>query len=651
MTVSDTDGSSTGNGANAGAAASSGVPSAGNAPGPIADGRWGELDQHLFNEGRHWRLWQHLGSHPLAGSTSGTWFAVWAPDARAVSVIGDFNHYVRGSDSLNPVGSTGVWSGFVATATIGQTYKYAITTSDGSELDKADPMAQATEVPPRTASVITASTYQWSDRTWMADKVTSNPWKSQISIYEVHLASWKHLSSYGEMAEELATYVKDLGFTHVELLPVAEHPFGGSWGYQVSSYFAPTSRFGSPDDFRAFVDVLHANGIGVIVDWVPAHFPKDEWSLGRFDGTALYEHADPRQGEHPDWGTYVFNYGRHEVSNFLVANALYWLEEFHVDGLRVDAVASMLYLDYSRNDGEWIPNEHGGRENTAAVRFLRELNTVVHAEHPGVLMIAEESTAWPSVSRPVDAGGLGFGFKWNMGWMHDTLQYFSKESVHRQYHHHDLTFGLLYAFTENFMLPLSHDEVVHGKGSLIGRMPGDPWQKRANLRALFGWMWAHPGKQLLFMGGELGQWSEWNADSSLDWWLLDDPAHRGIQNLLRDLNAVQHAHRALVTRDFEPEGFGWLVGDDAEGNVIAFVRWDDDGGGRPVVCVANLSPVVRTDYALALPRGGTWQEILNTDAEIYGGSGVGNGGWIHADDLGRVAITLPPLAVLYFLST
>ena len=385
----------------------------------------------------------------------------------------------------------------------------------------------------------------------------------------------------------------------------------------------------------------------MIVDWVPAHFPKDDWSLGRFDGTALYEHADPRQGEHPDWGTLVFNYGRHEVRNFLIANALFWLEEFHVDGLRVDAVASMLYLDYSRESGEWVPNEHGGRENLAAVQFLRELNTEVHARHPGVLMIAEESTAWPAVSRPVDAGGLGFGFKWNMGWMHDTLEYFSKESVHRQYHHHDLTFGLLYAFTENFVLPLSHDEVVHGKGSLIAKMPGDDWQKRANLRALYAWTWAHPGKQLLFMGGEFGQWAEWNADAQLDWWLLDDPGHSGIRDLIRDLNRAQREHPALFERDFEPEGFGWLLNEDAQSNVIAFVRWGSSDRARPIVCVANLSPVVRVDFPITFPQGGAWTELVNSDAHTYGGSGVGNNGWVDANGLGRAALTLPPLAVLW----
>jgi 1,4-alpha-glucan branching enzyme len=615
-----------------------------------SDPRWGELDQHLFNEGTHWRLWERLGAHPEP--TGGCWFAVWAPNADAVDVVGDFNSYVHGANELEPMGSTGVWTGFVENAEIGHTYKYAVTAQWGEVVEKADPLAQATEVPPRTASVITQSTHVWHDDAWQAAHANGNPWKQQVSIYEVHMASWRGAKLYPELAAELAEYVKGLGFTHVELMPVAEHPYGPSWGYQVTSYFAPTARFGSPDDFRVFVDTMHANGIGVIVDWVPAHFPKDRFSLGRFDGTALYEHADPRQGEHPDWGTYVFNYSRTEVRNFLIANALYWLEEFHIDGLRVDAVASMLYLDYSREVGEWIPNEHGGRENLGAVQFLRELNTVVHREHPGVLMIAEESTAWPSVSRPVDAGGLGFGFKWNMGWMHDTLQYFAKEPIHRQYHHHDLTFGLLYAFTENFVLPLSHDEVVHGKGSLIGRMPGDDWQKRANLRALYGWMWAHPGKQLLFMGGEFGQWSEWNADNALDWWLLNDPAHAGMQRLVGDLNRMQAELPALYSSDFDPEGFGWLAGD-AESNVVAFVRWpigESVNAAKAVVCIANLAPVIRDGYPITLPRGGSWREAVNSDATIYGGSGVGNAGWVHADDLGRTTLTLPPLSIVWLVA-
>ncbi len=612
------------------------------------DPRWADLDRYLFSEGRHLRLWEHLGAHVgERDGVEGVWFAVWAPSASRVSVVGDFNGFDRGAAPLQPVGSTGVWSGFVVGATAGQCYKFAVTAQNGAVSEKADPMARATEVPPHTASVINASAHQWADAEWMAARPASSPWSQQMSIYEVHLPSWRGPKTYREFAHELAGHVKYLGFTHVELLPVAEHPYGPSWGYQVTSYFAPTSRFGTPDDFRYLVDHLHAEGIGVIVDWVPAHFPKDSWALAKFDGTALYEHADPRQGEQPDWGTLVFNFGRTEVRNFLIANALYWFEEFHVDGLRVDAVASMLYLDYSRKDGEWIPNQYGGRENLEAVSFMKELNTEVHAHHPGVLMIAEESTAWPSVSRPVDSGGLGFGFKWNMGWMHDTLQYFAREPVHRQHHHSELTFGLLYAFTENFVLPLSHDEVVHGKGSILTRMPGDPWQRRANVRALYTWMFAHPGKQLLFMGGEFAQWSEWNSEGQLDWWLLDDPAHAGVMELVRALHEQQRAHPALWERDFEPEGFGWIVADDAANNVFAFGRWGSSAHTEPVVCIANLSPVPRYEHGLTLPAGGSWREVVNSDALEFGGSGVGNGGWVSADSLGRASVTLPPLGVVW----
>ena len=612
------------------------------------DPRWAELDRYLFSEGRHLKLWDHLGAHvgEFAG-LAGVWFSVWAPSAAAVAVVGDFNGFDRSADPMHAIGSTGIWSAFVAAAHLGQCYKYAVTTQSGHVSDKADPIARATEVPPRTASVITDSSHEWADAAWIAARATASPWREPMSIYEVHLPSWRGPKNYRDFAHELAGHVKYLGFTHVELLPVAEHPYGPSWGYQVSSYFAPTSRFGTPDDFRYLVDHLHAEGIGVIVDWVPAHFPKDEWALAKFDGTALYEHADPRQGEQPDWGTLVFNFGRTEVRNFLIANALYWLDEFHIDGLRVDAVASMLYLDYSRKDGEWIPNEFGGRENLEAVSFMRELNTEVHAQHPGVLMIAEESTAWPSVSRPVDSGGLGFGFKWNMGWMHDTLQYFAREPIHRQHHHSELTFGLLYAFTENFVLPLSHDEVVHGKGSIVTRMPGDAWQRRANVRALYTWMFAHPGKQLLFMGGEFAQWSEWNSEGQLDWWLLDDPAHAGVMELVRCLHLEQRAHPALWERDFEPEGFGWIVADDAANNVFAFGRFGSSPQSKPVVCIANLSPVPRYEHGLTLPAGGTWRELINSDATEFGGSGIGNGGWVHADSLGRASLTLPPLGVLW----
>ena len=603
------------------------------------------VTQHLFNEGRLYQLWNHLGAHVCGGGR--VEFSVWAPTASRVSVIGSFNDFEHGANPLTPIGSTGVWSGTVR-ANIGDLYKFAVTDGQGHTREKADPMALRAEVPPRTASIVEGpSTSSWTDDAWVSERSAANPWNSRISIYEVHLGSWRQ-GDYRSLAVELVEYVLSMGFTHIELLPIAEHPFGGSWGYQVSSYYAPTSRFGSPDDFRWFVDYCHSRRVGVILDWVPAHFPKDEFSLGRFDGTALYEHADRRQGEHPDWGTFIFNLGRNEVRNFLISNALYWFSEFHIDGLRVDAVASMLYLDYSRQEGDWIPNHFGGRENLESVTFLQELNREVHSAHPGVLMIAEESTAWPGVSRPTDSGGLGFGFKWNMGWMHDTLQYFSQDPIYRQYHHDSLTFGLLYAYTENFVLPLSHDEVVHGKGSLLAKMPGDEWQKRANLRSLYGWMWAHPGKQLLFMGSEFGQPGEWNADYSLDWGVAEHPAHRAISDLVAACNRVQADHPALYEKDFSPEGFGWLH-HDAHSNVLAFVRWASQPTASPVVCIANFSPVVRQSYEITLPRGGNWREVLNTDADSFGGSNVGNNGSIHADALGRASLTLPPIAVLWFV--
>ncbi|HWI02458.1 MAG TPA: 1,4-alpha-glucan branching protein GlgB, partial [Acidimicrobiales bacterium] len=503
---------------------------------------------------------------------------------------------------MRRIGSSGVWELFLPGIGHGSRYKYEILTGSGHLTLKADPLAVATEAPPATASVVFESSYEWGDTDWLQRRREANPWTQPMSVYECHLASWRHVPeegdrplTYRELAEQLPSYLTEMGFTHVEFLPVAEHPFGGSWGYQVTSYYAPTARFGTPDDFRFLVDALHQAGIGVIVDWVPAHFPKDAFALARFDGTALYEHEDPRQGEHPDWGTLVFNFGRHEVSNFLLANALYWIEELHVDGLRVDAVASMLYLDYSRKEGEWVPNKFGGRENLEAVEFLRQLNTVVHSEHPGVLTIAEESTSWPGVSRPVYVGGLGFGFKWNMGWMHDTLTYFSKEPVHRRHHHSQLTFGLLYAFSENFVLPISHDEVVHGKGSLINKMPGDKGARVANLRALLAWMWAHPGKQLLFMGCEIGQEREWSHDRSLDWDLLGDTSHRGIQDLVRELNRIYRDEPALWELDFTPEGFRWLEPNDAANNVLAFARLSRDGE-RTLVCVCNLAPTPRERY-------------------------------------------------------
>jgi 1,4-alpha-glucan branching enzyme len=619
----------------------------------------GELDVYLIGEGRHEQLWEVLGAHHrVHEGVAGTAFAVWAPAARAVRVVGDFNLWDGRLHPMRTMGSSGVWELFVPGAEVGARYKFEIVGADGRLRLKADPMARFAEVPPGTASIITESSYEWNDDEWMARRANTDPINQRVSTYEVHLGSWRHNVeedrplTYRELAEQLPDYVADLGFTHVELMPVAEHPFGGSWGYQVSSYYAPTSRFGTPDDFRALVDALHARGIGVIVDWVPAHFPKDEWALARFDGTALYEHADPRQGEHPDWGTLVFNFGRHEVRNFLLANALYWIEEFHIDGLRVDAVASMLYLDYSRNDGEWVPNEFGGRENLEAIHFLQEVNTVVYGRCPGAVTIAEESTAFPGVSRPVYLGGLGFAFKWNMGWMHDTLAYFEHDPVYRRYHHHDLTFGLVYAWSENFVLPLSHDEVVHLKGSLLHKMPGDRWQKFANLRALYAWMWAHPGKQLLFMGGEFAQDTEWSESRSLDWHLLDDPLHRGVQSLMRSLNAVEAQEPALHATDFAPEGFRWIDANDSDQSVYSFLRYDASGGGRPVACVANLTPVPRHGYRLGLPQPGRWVEILNSDAQEFGGGGIGNGE-VWTDDVQwhghaqSVALTVPPLGVIW----
>lgn len=622
----------------------------------------GELDLYLFGQGRHEHLWRMMGAHPrMHQGTKGVSFAVWAPNARSVRVAGEFNFWQARIHPMRRLGSSGVWELFIPGLEPGMKYKFEILEHSGRTMQRADPFAFATEVPPRTGSVIYESKYKWNDEEWMAKRAQTDLHHGPFSVYEVHLGSWRRKGedggeylSYLELAEQLPKYVKEMGFTHVELMPVAEHPFGGSWGYQVSSYYAPTSRFGSVDDFKAMVDAFHAEGIGVIVDWVPAHFPKDEWALARFDGTALYEHDDPRKGEHPDWGTLVFNFSRHEVRNFLLANALYWIEEMHIDGLRVDAVASMLYLDYSRNEGEWVPNEFGGRENLEAVSFLKETNETVYRLHPGVVTIAEESTAWTGVSRPTYLGGLGFGYKWNMGWMHDSLEYFSKEPIHRRYHHNDLTFSLVYAWTENFMLPLSHDEVVHGKGSLINKMPGDRWQKHANLRALYGWMWAHPGKQLLFMGGEIAQYDEWSHDKSLDWHLLEYPEHSGTQTLVRDMNAIYRDTQALWDRDFTDEGFRWIDASDIEQNVVSFLRKTADGS-KHLVCVANLSPVPRYGYRIGMPHAGGWREVLNTDAEVYGGSDVGNGGHVEAKEEGwhglpAVAeLTLPPLGVLWLV--
>ena len=618
--------------------------------------RLGDIDLHLVGEGRHERVYEKLGAHV---TDEGTAFAVWAPNATKVSVVGEWNDWDGRVSPMEQQGSSGIWEAVVPDAGEGALYRFELTTRDGNLLLKSDPYAFATEKPPGNASRVFRSRHEWRDDEWMQQRRTSAPFAEPMSIYEVHLGSWRRTLGnetldYRELAVQLGTYAKDLGFTHVELLPVMEHPYSGSWGYQVTGYFAPTARFGDPDDFRGFVDELHRQGVGVILDWVPAHFPRDEWALARFDGTALYEHEDPRRGAHPDWGTLVFNYGRNEVRNFLLANALYWLREFHADGLRVDAVASMLYLDYSRREGEWVPNEFGGREDLDAVTFLQQLNELVHGREPGIVSAAEESTAWPGVSRPVYLGGLGFGFKWNMGWMHDTLDYFQRDAIHRRFHHHQLTFSLVYAFSENFILPLSHDEVVHGKRSLAEKMPGDRWQKLANLRALYAYMWAHPGKQVLFMGGELAQWKEWDAETSLDWHLLEEADHHGVQSLVRDLNRVYRETQALWEDDFEPSGFRWLEPNDSAANVVAFARIGKDPK-RPLVCVCNLSPVPRYGYRLGMPLRGRWREALNTDSAYYGGTGEGNLGEVKAeavpwhDQPFSAELTLPPLGVVWLV--
>ncbi len=624
----------------------------------------GELDLHLAGEGRHERLWDRLGAHrrELEGVT-GAAFAVWAPNAAAVSLVGDFNDWDGRLHPMRSLGGSGIWELFVPGIEEGARYKYAVRDRGGGFTLKADPYAAATEVPPANASIVFQSAHHWKDDEWLERRRATDALAGPMSIYEVHLGSWRRnpLESsrsltYDELADELAAYANDLGFTHVELLPVMEHPYSGSWGYQVTGFFAPTSRFGSPDDFRRFVDRLHGHGLGVLLDWVPGHFPRDDWALARFDGTAVYEHADPRRGAHPDWGTLVFNHGRAEVRNFLLANALYWLEEFHVDGLRVDAVASMLYLDYSRREGEWLPNRFGGREDLDAVSFLKELNEVVHGREPGVVSAAEESTAWPGVSRPTYLGGLGFGLKWNMGWMHDTLDYLQRDPVYRRFHHHQLTFSLMYAFSENFILPLSHDEVVHGKGSLLQKMPGDRWQQLANLRALYAYMWAHPGKKLLFMGGELAQEREWDVEGSLEWHLLERPEHAGVRSLVRDLNRLYRSEPALWEIDFDPSGFRWLEANDAANNVVAFAR-QGLGDTRPVVCVCNFSPVPQHGYRVGMPRAGRWQELLNTDSSHYGGSDVGSGGFVEAEGVAwhdqpfSAEVTLPPLGVVWLVPT
>ncbi len=624
----------------------------------MTDHTIGELDVHLINEGRHEQLWDVLGAHVVAG---GTTFRVWAPSALEVQVRGDFNSWDGSRNQLTQVATSGVWEAYVPGVGSGESYKFHIRGIDGEWRDKADPMAYYTEVPPATASRVFASTHTWTDDEWMDERRSGQNSAAQpMSVYEVHLGSWrKHPGAgpytYDELAEHLTAYVVEMGFTHVELLPVMEHPFGGSWGYQVTSYYAPTSRFGDPDGFRRLVEALHNAGIGVIVDWVPAHFPKDEFALARFDGSALYEDPNPSRGEHPDWGTLVFDFGRKEVRNFLVANALYWLEEFHVDGIRVDAVASMLYLDYSREEGQWQPNVRGGRENLEAVNFLQELNGTIYKRVPGAMTIAEESTSWPGVTQPTSADGLGFGFKWNMGWMHDSLEYVGRDPIHRSYHHHQLTFSMVYAFSENYVLPISHDEVVHGKGSLLRKMPGDRWQQLANVRAFLSWQWAHPGKQLLFMGQEFAQDQEWAEQRELDWGLLQDQGHAGVQRLVADLNSVYLDTPALWSQDTQPEGFSWVDADDAAHNTVAFVRWGPTGAA-PVVCVTNFAAIPHEGYLLGLPFAGEWVEMINTDAEIYGGSGVGNLGTVtahetpHAGQPASARVRVPPLGTLWLTS-
>lgn len=618
----------------------------------------GEMDIYLIREGRHETLWTVLGSRVREysgqlGEVTGVSFAVWAPNAQAVRVVGDFNYWDGTGSAMRSLGDSGVWELFIPGVEVGARYKYEICGPDGSWMQKADPMARATEIPPATASVVTDQFHQWSDDEWMEQRAKGNPQDGPMSIYELHVGSWKQGLGYRGLAEELIPYLKEMGFTHVELMPVAEHPFGGSWGYQVTSYYAPTSRFGTPDDFRYLIDQLHQAGIGVILDWVPAHFPKDSWALARFDGTALYEDPDPLRGEHPDWGTLVFNFGRREVRNFLVANALYWLEDFHIDGLRVDAVASMLYLDYSRQDGQWRPNQYGGREHLEAIQFLQETNATAYRRNPGIVMIAEESTAWPGVTAPTSGGGLGFGLKWNMGWMNDTLRYCQEDPVNRRWHHGELTFSLVYAFSENFVLPISHDEVVHGKGSLISKMPGDKWRKLAGVRSLFAYQWSHPGKQLLFMGQEFAQESEWSESYSLDWWLLDDEGHRGINRLVARLNELYTTSPALWDDNFT--GYEWIEAGDADHNVISYIRKGINAEGETdmLVCVSNFGGNPHEGYRVGLPFAGRWEEVLNTDAEIYGGSGVGNMGEVYAEDVpwnGRPSsaqLRIPPLGAIW----
>jgi 1,4-alpha-glucan branching enzyme len=621
----------------------------------------GEGDLYLFGKGDERKIYEKLGAHlRVIDGVPGTSFAVWAPNAQRISVVGDFNNWDGRFNPMRLLGASGVWEIFIPGVGEGAHYKFEIRDAHGNIALKTDPFGFFFEVPPKNAAIVwNTNKFKWTDDAWIKSRGERDALRSPISIYEVHIGSWRKKTateswSYRELAEPLILYLKRMGFTHVEFLPVAEHAYYPSWGYQVTGFFAPTSRYGTPDDFQFLVNALHEAGVGVIIDWVPAHFPRDEWALAKFDGTALFEHEDPRRGAHQDWGTLIFNYGRHEVSNFLVANALYWCERFHVDGLRVDAVASMLYLDYSRKEGEWLPNQYGGRENLEAIEFLRKFNHICHMEFPGILTIAEESTAWPQVTRPPYIGGLGFSFKWNMGWMHDTLNYFSLDPVYRKYHQNDLTFAMLYHFHENFILPLSHDEVVHGKGALHRRMPGDDWQKFANLRTLLGYQWLFPGKKLLFMGGEIGQNNEWNENGEIDWWLLDaGPFHRGLQKFVEDLNHLYRKTPSLWQADYDYSGFYWIDCADNENSVLSFVRQKNDGT-NPVAVILNLTPVARPNYRLGLPRAGKWKEILNSDAGIYGGSNQGNFGEIYAHEHKchnqnhSAEINLPAMSVLAF---
>jgi 1,4-alpha-glucan branching enzyme len=621
-----------------------------------------DYDLHLFGEGTFLRAFEKLGAHRVtAGGMVGIHFAVWAPNAAQVNLIGDFNGWDGRMHPMRNLGPSGVWEIFIPGLADGEKYKYEIRTRNGALLKKADPYGVSFEVPPQSASVVCdISNYIWHDVEWMATRESFNRWfERPMSVYEVHLGSWARVPedgnrflTYRELADRLVPYVQESGFTHVEFLPVMEHPFSGSWGYQVLGFFAPTSRFGPPEDFKYLVDAFHRAGIAVILDWVPGHFPKDEHGLARFDGTALYEHADPRQGEHQDWGTLIFNYGRNEVRTFLLSNALFWLEEYHVDGLRVDAVASMLYLDYSRSGGQWIPNRFGGRENLDAVAFLQQLNTLTHGEHPGTITAAEESTSWPGVSRPVYLGGLGFTYKWNMGWMHDMLQYTHQDPIHRRWHHNKITFSALYMHSENFILPFSHDEVVHGKGAMLDKMPGDPWQKHATLRTLYGYMYAHPGKKLMFMGCEFAQWREWNHDRSLDWHLLNDAPHSGMRRFIQDLNGQYRAERPLYETDDDGEAFRWIDCNDNENSVVSLVRYARDRRDF-LVTIFNFTPVPRAEYRIGVPEPGYYAEILNSDAGFYGGSNVGNDGGVHSEPVAAhgfeqsIRLRVPPLGCLY----